>query len=80
MAMAYGTNIYQILGTPNAPYDQGTDFGAGLSQAEIDYLVEYEWARTAEDILMRRSKLGYYADKKMKTALEAYLSSHALLS
>ena len=80
MAMGYGTNIYQILGTPDAPYDQGTDFGAGLSQAEIDYLVEYEWARTADDILMRRSKLGYYADKKMKTALERYLASHALLS
>ena len=78
MAMAYGTHIYMILGKPDAPREQGIDFGAGLMQAEIDYLVEHEWAKTAEDILWRRSKLGYFADDKMIKTLSSYLSSLSL--
>ena len=38
--------------------DLGRDFGAGLSEREVDYLIEQEWAETADDILWRRSKLG----------------------
>ncbi len=38
--------------------DLGKHFGGLLYQAELDYLVEHEWARTAEDVLWRRSKKG----------------------
>ena len=41
-----------------APADLGRDFGAGLTEREIDYLVANEWAETADDILWRRTKLG----------------------
>lgn len=37
--------------------DLGRDFGGGLTEAEVRYLVEHEFARSAEDILKRRSKL-----------------------
>ena len=50
------------------------DFGAGLSQREVDYLVENEWAETAEDILWRRSKLGLHVGDEGRAALEAYLA------
>ena len=80
MAMAYGTQIYTILGQPDKRLDQGQDFGAGLTQAEVDYLIAYEWAKTAEDILWRRSKLGYFADEQMVKKLDRYLSSHPALS
>ncbi|MBC7636867.1 MAG: glycerol-3-phosphate dehydrogenase, partial [Acetobacteraceae bacterium] len=36
----------------------GQDFGAGLSEAEIRYLIVHEFARSADDIVWRRSKLG----------------------
>ena len=38
--------------------DLGERFGADLTQREVDYLIEHEWARTADDILWRRTKLG----------------------
>jgi glycerol-3-phosphate dehydrogenase len=38
--------------------DLGAEFGAGLSAREVDWLVEREWARTVEDVLWRRTKLG----------------------
>ena len=74
MALAYGTNIYHILGPSEGARDQGLDFGCGLYQAEVDYLIDEEWAQSVDDILMRRSKLGYYADKAMRDALSAYLA------
>ena len=39
-------------------HELGTHFGAGLYQAEVEYLCKYEWARTTDDILWRRTKLG----------------------
>ena len=35
-----------------------SDFGAGLTERELVWLREREWARTAEDVLWRRTKLG----------------------
>lgn len=58
LAHAYGTRVDRVLGNATRPEDLGRDFGAGLSEAELDYLVTQEWARTAEDVLWRRSKLG----------------------
>ena len=46
LALAYGTEIYQILGTAEQPQSQGIDFGLGLRQAEVDFLMAHEWART----------------------------------
>lgn len=74
MAMAYGTRINQIIGTADQPNALGRDFGHGLYQAEIDYLIENEWAVSADDILSRRTKLGLYFDAKMTKDLSAYLN------
>ncbi|WP_196259873.1 glycerol-3-phosphate dehydrogenase [Pelagibacterium limicola] len=54
----YGTLTRTILGEAEAYADLGDHFGAGLYAAEVRYLVEREWARSAEDILWRRTKLG----------------------
>jgi glycerol-3-phosphate dehydrogenase len=69
LARAYGTNADAIAGAP-----QGQDFGGGLMQAEVDYLVAHEFARTPEDILYRRSKLGLHVPPTTEPALNAYLS------
>ena len=58
LCRSYGTRAWSILGDARSTEDLGEDFGAGLYMAEIRHLVEQEWARTAEDIAWRRSKLG----------------------
>ena len=59
---AYGTRIDRILGKANNLDDLGMHFGGDLYEAELDYLVREEFARTAEDVLWRRSKLGLHLD------------------
>jgi glycerol-3-phosphate dehydrogenase len=72
LARAYGTNADAIAAAP-----PGEDFGATLTEAEIDYLVAHEFARTAEDILFRRSKLGLHVPDTTAARLAAYLHSAA---
>jgi glycerol-3-phosphate dehydrogenase len=50
----HGTHAQAVVGDG----DLGEDFGAGLSERELRYLVEREWAQTAEDVLWRRTKTG----------------------
>jgi glycerol-3-phosphate dehydrogenase len=58
LVQAYGTRISRILGPAKKADDLGTRLGADLTGAEVRYLMEHEWARTADDVLWRRSKLG----------------------
>jgi glycerol-3-phosphate dehydrogenase len=55
---AYGTRIHDLLAGASSAADLGRRFGADLTEAELRYLVRAEWARTAEDVVWRRSKLG----------------------
>jgi glycerol-3-phosphate dehydrogenase len=59
-AHAYGTRTERLLEGRSALAHMGEDYGAGLYDAEIAYLVENEWARTPEDILWRRTKRGLH--------------------
>jgi len=56
----YGNNIELLLQTAQSLDDLGEHFGAGLYQREIEYLVKHEWAKSADDILWRRTKLGLH--------------------
>jgi glycerol-3-phosphate dehydrogenase len=58
LARAYGTRVEQLLGDARALSDLGETFGGDLSTREVAYLVRHEWARTSDDVLWRRSKLG----------------------
>jgi glycerol-3-phosphate dehydrogenase len=58
LARAYGAMLPDILGEAQTMDDLGRNFGAGLTEREVDHLVNTEWATTAEDILMRRTKVG----------------------
>ena len=60
LARAYGTRVEELLGGAERMEDLGRHFGGGLTEREVDYLREREWAITAEDILWRRSKLGMH--------------------
>jgi glycerol-3-phosphate dehydrogenase len=74
LARAYGTMAGDILAGARTDADLGRPFGAGLTEAEVRYLVEHEWARTAEDVLWRRSKLGLRIGPAEVAALEAHLA------
>jgi glycerol-3-phosphate dehydrogenase len=57
LARLYGTRLAHILGAARVLQDLGRDFGGGLTAAEVSYLVRHEWARSADDILRRRTRL-----------------------
>jgi glycerol-3-phosphate dehydrogenase len=68
---AYGTRLPRVLGNDEiAPW-----FGADLSSAEVRYLMKYEWAQTADDVLWRRSKLGLSVSEAEKSALARFMQS-----
>ena len=56
----------------------GQYFGAGLYECEINYLRRFEWARSADDILWRRSKLGLVFSKNEYGKLEKWLENNPL--
>ena len=77
LARAYGTRAERLLGAARTMADLGEDFGGGLTRAEVDYLVAQEWAREAEDILLRRSKLGLHVPAGTAARLADYLARRA---
>ncbi len=73
LCRAYGSRVETVLAGASSQADLGRDFGAGLTQREVDYLVNQEWAETADDILWRRTKLGLRLAPEQIEALAAYL-------
>jgi glycerol-3-phosphate dehydrogenase len=76
-ARAYGTRVAALLGSARALDDLGEALGGGLYEAEVDYLTRHEWAKSDEDILFRRSKLGLHVDEATAARLRAWLGRNA---
>jgi len=74
LAGAYGTRAWRFLERAKSLADLGADLGFGLTEAELDYLRAHEWARTPEDVLWRRSKLGLRFDAAQTQALARALT------
>jgi len=74
LARRHGALAYDVLGDATSVADLGTHFGAELYAREIDYLVEHEWATTAEDVLWRRTKAGLQLDARQRDAIACYLA------
>lgn len=64
-----------ILGGAKDLHALGEDLGAGLTQAELQYLVTHEWAYTAEDVLWRRTKLGLHLKHRERAKVERSLDA-----
>ncbi|MFL0810684.1 MAG: FAD-dependent oxidoreductase [Agarilytica sp.] len=69
----YGVNALEILKNAHDKSAMGTDFGHGLYQCEVDYLIENEWVQNADDILWRRTYLGLGFSTKSRKDLELYI-------
>ncbi|WP_199873448.1 glycerol-3-phosphate dehydrogenase [Ideonella sp. A 288] len=74
-ARAYGSRIELLLAQAGAP---GASFGdevvPGLYEAELDHLFQHEWARSADDVLWRRSKLGLHLDTAQRQRVAQWWS------
>ncbi len=71
---SYGTLATDMLGDAATASDLGRTIGADLTEREIAWLRRTEWARSADDILWRRSKLGLRFDPAQRHALESLLA------
>lgn len=70
---AYGTDACLILGDAETVQDLGRAFAATLSEREIIWLMEKEYARTAEDVVWRRSRLGLRMTKAEIAELDKWM-------
>ena len=74
LVRAYGTRAPRVLRAARSVDELGAQFGGGLSEMEVRYLAEQEWARTAEDVLWRRSKLGLRLSPDQAATLDAFMT------
>lgn len=68
LARRYGSLVDDVLGDAEDMAGLGASFGAGLSEREISYLRDKEWAREPDDILWRRTKCGLHMDEGQRAA------------
>jgi glycerol-3-phosphate dehydrogenase len=73
----YGSLCEMFLANKLVLDDMGQDFGSGLYQSEVDYLIKHEWATTLEDIIWRRTKHGLRLDAEQQSHLQLYIKNRA---
>jgi glycerol-3-phosphate dehydrogenase len=69
----YGSAAYEMTSKLKDNSDMGISFGHQLYGFEVDYLVAHEWAKCAEDVLWRRTKLGLFLSGTEPQTLDAYI-------
>ncbi|ETX15010.1 glycerol-3-phosphate dehydrogenase [Roseivivax halodurans JCM 10272] len=69
----YGTEAWDILGDATSADDLGRDFGHTLTEAEVAWLMDREWAETAEDVVFRRTRLGIRMSEAEIAALGTWM-------
>jgi glycerol-3-phosphate dehydrogenase len=69
LARAYGTRAVPLLAR-----GLGEVVAPGVHAGELRHLVEHEWARSADDVLWRRSKLGLHLDAAGRATVAAWLA------
>lgn len=74
-AHAYGTRAYRLLHQVRSRDEMGAELLPGLYEREVDYLRDQEWAKTAEDVLWRRTKLGLGAPEEGVRAVRRYMGA-----
>jgi glycerol-3-phosphate dehydrogenase len=64
-----------VLGDARNDADLGEALGGGLTEREVRYLVEREWARSPEDVLWRRTKCGLHMGAAERDTAPAKISA-----
>ncbi len=76
-ARTYGTRTHVLLGEANSLDGLGRRICGDLYEAELRYLAQYEWARTAQDVLWRRTKLGLHLGKDGEPSVQQWFAQQA---
>jgi glycerol-3-phosphate dehydrogenase len=71
LARAYGARVELVLKN-----ELGAAVAPGLFEAELNYLHDHEWARSADDVLWRRSKLGLHLSVAQRAAVASWCQAH----
>ncbi len=79
LAASYGTRVYDLLASAKSLDDMGEHFGAGLYAREAWFLRRTEWARTADDILWRRSKLGLHMTEAQRERVAEWTATEVAI-
>ena len=77
LAQRHGALTYDVLGNAASVVDLGEHFGAELYAREVDYLLAHEWARSAEDVLWRRTKAGLQLTLGQRETVARYLAMNS---
>ncbi|MGV3770249.1 MAG: glycerol-3-phosphate dehydrogenase [Sphingobium phenoxybenzoativorans] len=72
MARAYGVMLAEMLDGVSSAEAMGRDFGSGFTEIEARWTRDREWAATADDCLMRRSKLGLAMSNAEQISFQAW--------
>ncbi len=75
LARRHGSRARAVLDGVDKPEDLGRDFGGGLFEREVAFLIDNEWAETADDVLWRRTKCGLHMTAAERDAFAAYLAN-----
>jgi glycerol-3-phosphate dehydrogenase len=67
LCRSYGTRVERILGT-----GLGAEIAPSVYEAELRLMRDEEWARTGDDALWRRSKLGLHLDAEGRARVQAW--------
>ena len=78
LARAYGSRMERFLEGAASIDDLGGLVAGDLSEAELRYLVDEEFARTPEDVLWRRSKLGLHCPPDAERKVGDWLDRHCV--
>ncbi|MGF1616172.1 MAG: glycerol-3-phosphate dehydrogenase [Gammaproteobacteria bacterium] len=79
VARRHGTLAGEVLAGADDPASLGEHFGAGLFAREVDYMIHNEWARTAEDLLWRRTKSGLQMGEEQRRTVSDYVARQVAL-
>ncbi len=80
IAHAYGSRALRLLGSATRASDLGDEVAPGLFEAELRYLVAVEWARSGEDVLWRRSKLGLHLSAEQRGKVDRWMQLNAAMA
>lgn len=76
LVRAYGSEVNDVLGDAQTADDLGEDFGADLRAREVIWLMKKEYARAADDVVWRRSKLGLRLRAEQIAALDVWMKNN----
>jgi glycerol-3-phosphate dehydrogenase len=70
----HGTLAEEIIGDAHEERRLGINFGGGLYERELEYLVAHEWVREDDDALWRRTKCGLHMSQAEKAQVREWLA------